>query len=493
MYQNIYLINSYFFIIYLKLTPLISLKLYLSKKRFFFNFLLQIFINEVLYLPRCDSPLMLLLFFLYSFLFLVCVTWTLAIDNIAFDTLKSITASDRKVVTYNEDKHDDGCTPNNICKGAKLTDIPGFASKITTGLLKNIETFDSKKIRSCFRNKYILFLGDHSLRETVHDIVTVLTGINHNISAYKEYRTRFSKHKELYSNAATQNQKVLDTSATTDVSSNLSSYIVHGAADGYPSMEIHQHGAHMTLSTLPDDNSGSGSSNHNNNNRLNSDLNITFGFLNHGALRSSEDRDRLCDNLRNRDASLCLIKSNASDMCRQPDKLIMQLSSHNGEKELWQNVVSYLPPIMTLLREHRDTGVDVFFKGTVEQGLHKSRMEYINLVATYHALNKDIGYIDVPAVTSLFNRHFNISFDTSNSISANNGLSSNIRLKARTSSSSGTFDGTTSRTSTGTGVLRHYKKDAVTYTNWVTQYVLNYLCVPNRPRCATGSCRKISS
>lgn len=408
------------------------------------------------------------------FFFLFYVAGALAIDNVAFDTLKSITPSDRKVIQWNYDTHQ--CNPKDTCKGAKLIDIPGFDSKISTGLLKNIELFDSLKIRSCFQNKYILFLGDHMLRETLHDIITILTGLNHNASAYKNYRNRFSnKHKDSHDVATKKSVKIDTTTTTTDASisnekvdSDLNTYITHAAVSGYPSVEFHQHGTHMTISTIP---SSSLITTLDGNKLHINDCNITFGFLNHGVIRSDTDNDRLRDNLRNTDSRLCLVKDNITDMCRQPDKLVAQLSSHNGEKELWEKVVSYLPAIMTLLREHRDKGVDVFFKGTIEQGIHKSRIEYINLVAMYHSLNKDINYMDIPAVTSLFNRHFNIATNSTSSINMKAHFNSHDR----------------------SGVLRQYKKDAVTYTNWITQYVLNYLCVPTQPRCTAGSCRKRST
>ena len=72
------------------------------------------------------------------------------------------------------------CVPD-VCNGANLSQIPDFSGEISSKVL--IESsglkklYDSKSTKACFSGKKIMFLGDSTMEETIHDIVVLLSGI----------------------------------------------------------------------------------------------------------------------------------------------------------------------------------------------------------------------------------------------------------------------------------------------------------------------------
>ena len=65
------------------------------------------------------------------------------------------------------------CEPD-VCSGRNLLDVPGYDGFITKDILEDVPIYDTNKTRQCFKNKYIVLIGDSSVSELTHDFVILL-------------------------------------------------------------------------------------------------------------------------------------------------------------------------------------------------------------------------------------------------------------------------------------------------------------------------------
>ena len=78
------------------------------------------------------------------------------------------------------------CVPD-VCRGSKITEIAGYNNQMTVSLVNSTTLYDTAKTRQCFKDKYIVILGDSSLIETTHDMILLLTKLGDNDNLLHKY------------------------------------------------------------------------------------------------------------------------------------------------------------------------------------------------------------------------------------------------------------------------------------------------------------------
>ena len=85
------------------------------------------------------------------------------------------------------------CVPD-VCHGSKITEIAGNDNQMPVDLVANTTLYDTSKTRQCFKDKYIVILGDSSLIETTHDMILLLTKLADNDNLLHIYLTNCIGH-----------------------------------------------------------------------------------------------------------------------------------------------------------------------------------------------------------------------------------------------------------------------------------------------------------
>ena len=78
------------------------------------------------------------------------------------------------------------CVPD-VCKERKIAQVPGFVGKINPDLLMELDLFDHQRTKDCFRGKVIVLMGDNLMKETLHDIIFLLSGVFLDHDLYHQY------------------------------------------------------------------------------------------------------------------------------------------------------------------------------------------------------------------------------------------------------------------------------------------------------------------
>ena len=85
------------------------------------------------------------------------------------------------------------CIPD-VCHRSKITEIAGYNNQMPVSLVNTTTLYDTSKIRQCFKDKYIVILGDSSLIETTHDMILLLTKLADNDNSLHKYLTNCIGH-----------------------------------------------------------------------------------------------------------------------------------------------------------------------------------------------------------------------------------------------------------------------------------------------------------
>ena len=88
------------------------------------------------------------------------------------------------------------CEPD-VCSGSNLLEIPGYNGVITTALVQDTIIYDTTRTRECFRDKYIVLIGDSSVTELLHDMVILLNRLATDDANFQVYLDCCVSHKKL--------------------------------------------------------------------------------------------------------------------------------------------------------------------------------------------------------------------------------------------------------------------------------------------------------
>jgi len=315
------------------------------------------------------------------------------------------------------------CDPD-VCDGARLKEIPGFDQMVVAGAIKDMRLYDSKRLKTCLKGKNIVLIGDNLLKETTHDFIYLLSGLLDNSTLYQQYYSTFVSRKK-GSKTQSEPRKTMTI-----------------RVKNYVSTTVQHYGLRLTA-TVPSQN-----------------IQITFRHnggvktLDEGSHGDPYDGGILAMTQGSmREELFCLVgissdpkapSKSLKEGCKKPDVVIFQSAHHDLSR--WEDVVRQIPQLMVQLREAKERGTKVFWKATTEDGEKSSIIEYLNLVARFETRSQGLKYIDSPAAALYFNKFHN----SSHFLSKQGGPHF--------------------------GALSHFKQDELTYTSWMTQYILNQIC-----------------
>jgi len=330
-------------------------------------------------------------------------------------TIYSIFAIEHDFVSW--DNSTNQCIPN-ICKGSKLTDIIGFDQKISADLVNLITLYDAKALETNLKNKYILFLGDNSLKETFNDIIFIISGLNNNATLRHEYFERM---------------------VTPDHNIKYKSQRIH--LRGYPKVFV--------------ENIGKEGYAYRNTTVQLSELNsvLRYRYFGGGSNLVGSKGGVVTMNEQEMSSELnCLFgNGNQHSHCPRPDIMIIQ-SAHQDVGH-WELSAVALNQAMGRLVQVRKSGVQTYWKSSIGASSESqaSVLEYLNLVAKYECKLQGLRFIDAAMAATLFDKYHN----------------SSLLLPAS--------ERGVTRNFTHAGLVRHSAHLDATYDSWMTQYVLNYI------------------
>lgn len=354
-----------------------------------------------------------------NFAYLAVILFVSNILNYLFVFGNDETEIEKMIVNWNI--YELKCEPD-VCDGARLKEIPGFDKMVIAGAIKDMRLYDSKRLKTCFKEKNIVLVGDNLLKETAHDFIYLLSGLLDNSTLYREYYSTFVSRKK-GSKSQSEPRKVM----------NL-------RVKNYVNTTIQHFGLRLTA-TVPSQS-------------------IQITFRHNGGVKSIDDRSEggilamMGSNMV--EEMFCLLGAAPPSQdpkappkapkagCKKPDIVIFQSAHHDLSH--WEDVVRQTPQLMVWLRQAKERGTKVFWKATTEDGDKSSIIEYLNLVARFETRTQGLKYIDTPAAALYFNKFHNST-------------------KFMSEQGGPHF-----------GALSHFKRDKLTYTSWMTQYILNQIC-----------------
>lgn len=354
--------------------------------------------------------------------YLVAVPVLLSFFNFFCVSGNDESSIEKMIVTWNAKEAK--CEPD-VCDGARLKEIPGFDKMVVAGAIKDMRLYDSKRLRACFKGKNIVLVGDNLLKETTHDFIYLLSGLLDNSTLYQQYYSTFVSRKK-GSKTQSEPRKTMNI-----------------RVKNYVNTTVQHFGLRLTA-TVPSQN-------------------IQITFRHNGGVKSVEDHNDgggaggilAMMGTTMKEELYCLLGVAPSvgpnepsrplkASCKRPDLVIFQSAHHDLSN--WEDVVRQTPQLMIWLRQAKEQGTKVYWKATTEDGDKASIIEYLNLVARFETRTQGLKYIDSPAAAMYFNKFHN----SSQFLSDVGGPHF--------------------------GALSHFKRDELTYTSWMTQYILNQIC-----------------
>ena len=255
------------------------------------------------------------------------------------------------------------CLPN-VCKGSKLFEIPGYNNFITVNEVRDITLYDTIKTRHCLKGKYVVFLGDSSLTETVHDVIYLLTGLAANRDTWDYYFDNVVNHD----NAMKETKNFKQT---------------YGHASANLTVDKEAGHRNMTFSL--------------------SRYNVRIRHRFNGGINLENNMDGVLGML---DPTVineykCLLGEHSSG-CRRPNIVIMQ----SGYHDTFENAKFGIPRVMKMLRGAKDRGTHVFWLSTRNIFHQKEELSKINNLAKEQSSFYGIPFIDQDITATRFNQTF---------------------------------------------------------------------------------------
>ena len=89
------------------------------------------------------------------------------------------------------------CEPD-VCYGSNLLEVPGYDGFVTKDVVEDVVIYDTNRTRQCFKNKYIVLIGDSSVSELTHDFVILLNRLaTDDDAAFRQYLDCCVSHKNV--------------------------------------------------------------------------------------------------------------------------------------------------------------------------------------------------------------------------------------------------------------------------------------------------------
>ena len=310
------------------------------------------------------------------------------------------------------------CVPD-VCKGNNLNEIIGFDKKISVDLLNHINIYDSKKLAACLHNRYMVMLGDSTLKETFNAIVYILSGLGTNQTLIRQYAEKMLPTKGKYDHA---NDK--RTLHRTKVPGFPSVVVENVGREGYATRNVTATVASQGIKIRYRFNGGGRS------------LAKTGGGI------ISMIQDGMTE-LR------CLLGAFPSAGCAVP-KIVVYQSAHQDLGH-WESSMEILPAIFEELDAAEDRGARAYWRSSLG-GADSSQaaiIEYTNLAARFECRSRGTRFIDIGVAATLFDKFHNSSLMID---------SHNLRNTTHASSA------------------RRGAHLDITYESWMTQYFINQIC-----------------
>ena len=292
-----------------------------------------------------DGRWIILLFFVSFILFSLSYSIVLNLTN--NDTVSCVNARSHK------------CRPD-VCHGSNIMEIAGYNKQILAPIINSTILYDTDKTRKCLKDKYIVFLGDSSLTETVHDIIFLLTRLAVNDDLLAKYMKDCIGHRDKAFN----------------------DYEFKIPHDTTAYVELHPLYGHRNLTySLPDYN-----------------IYIRHRFT--GGTRLVDNHDGVPGMLMANviDEYRCLL-GDPNTACRKPDIVIIK-SGHHDIKH-YTEAVEALSKLMLLLSHAKRRGTKVYWLSTTDL-VDTPVLEDLNSAARRYCTEYGIPYIDTNAPA----RHF---------------------------------------------------------------------------------------
>ena len=127
-----------------------------------------------------DGRWIILLFFVSFILF-----------SLSYSIVSNLTKND--TVSWNA--RSNKCVPD-VCHGSNIMEIASYNKQILAPIINSTILYDTDKTRKCLQDKFIVFLGDSSLTETVHDIIFLLSRLAVNDDLLATYMKDCIGHRD---------------------------------------------------------------------------------------------------------------------------------------------------------------------------------------------------------------------------------------------------------------------------------------------------------
>lgn len=346
---------------------------------------------------------------------------TLFVTHFHFPVFSSKSSSTYRSDAVSWDPSTGKCVPD-VCKGNKLNEIIGFDKKISVDLLNHINIYGSKKLAACLKNRYLVMLGDSTLKETFNAIIYILSGLGTNQTLLRRYTEKMLPAKGKYDHTADKHSLY-----RTKVPGFPSVLVENVGREGYATRNVTATVSSQGIKIRYRFNGGG----------------RNLGKTGGGIL--SMIQDGMYD-------FRCLLGAFPSAGCSVP-KLVVYQSAHQDIGH-WESSMEMLPVVFEELDAVEDRGARAFWRSSLG-GADSSQaaiIEYTNLAARFECRSRGTHYIDIGVAAALFDKFHN----------------SSLMLPPLESHSL--------RNTTHASMARRGAHLDITYESWMTQYFINQIC-----------------